>query len=448
MKRRSRFTALAAVLGLALIASACSNNNDNTGATGASGASGGSGATGSAVDCTAAPGCVTVASGAPIEIGTLLATTGPAKTLGLDSLYGVQLAIDYLDGTFDGTNGQILGHDVKLVNESDGCSADGGQKGETPLGADPQIVGVIGTSCSSASLGVADKFFSDKGITIISPSATNPALTTEGTHQPYYFRTAHNDRIQAAVVADFAVQKLKAKTAVTIHDESPYTQGLTDGFKANFETLGGTVTDEEAVSSTETDFKALLTKIAQNPPDVLYAPDFNPVCAYIGQQVRDNSALDKMIVLGSDGCSDTTYADIGGDAVNGNYLSGPDLTAFSGGDFYLNQFLPAYKSLVGSNPISVFHAHAFDAFNIMAKAIEASAVQNSDGSLTIQRVALKDAVEATNGYQGIIGTLTCTPLGDCATSVTIGVYQMPDVGFLDPTAKPVFSETKTLAEVA
>src|SRR5712691_8513624 len=198
MKRRSRFTALAAVLGLALIASACSNNNNNSGA---SGASGGSGATGSAVDCNTAPGCVTVASGAPIEVGTLLATTGPNKDLGLDSLYGVELAIDYLDGSFDGTNGQIDGHDVKLVNESDGCSADGGQKGETPLGADPQIVGVIGTSCSSASLGVADKFFSDKGIVIISPSATNPALTTEGTHQPYYFRTAHNDRIQAAVVA-------------------------------------------------------------------------------------------------------------------------------------------------------------------------------------------------------------------------------------------------------
>jgi branched-chain amino acid transport system substrate-binding protein len=445
MKRRSMFTALAAVLGLALIASACSKNNTSSGA---SGASGSSAATGATVDCTTAPGCVTVASGAPIEIGTLLATTGPNKNLGLDSLYGVQLAIDYLDGTFDGTNGQIAGHDVKLVNESDGCSADGGQKGETPLGADPQIVGVIGTSCSSASLGVADKFFSDKGIVIISPSATNPALTSQGTHQPYWFRTAHNDRIQAAVVADFAVQKLKAKTAVTIHDESPYTQGLTDGFKANFEALGGKVISEEAVNSGETDFKALLAKIAQNPPDILYAPDFNPVCAYIGQQARDNSALAKMVIMGSDGCADPTYASIGGTAVNGNYLSGPDLSSFSGGSFYQSQFLPAYKSLVGSIPISVFHAHAFDAFNILAKAIEASAVKNSDGSLTIQRVALKDAVQATNGYQGIIGTLTCTPLGDCATSVTIGVYQIPHDTFLEPNAKPIFSETKTLADVA
>jgi len=180
---------------------------------------------------------------------------------------------------------------------------------------------------------------------------------------------------------------------------------------------------------------------------VLYAPDFNPVCALINKQAADVSGLDHTVIMGSDGCSDDTFPKIAGDSADGNYLSGPDLTAFSGGDFYQNQFLPAYNKLAGSNPISVFHAHAFDAMNVMVKAIEASAVQNSDGSLTIQRSALKDAVENTSNYQGIIGTITCTPLGDCATSVTIGVYQIPNVGFLDPNAKPVFSETKTLADV-
>lgn len=429
----------AAMIGLvvtAMVGVACSS--------GSSSASGGGGA----ADCNTPPGCVTVDAGAPIEIGTLLATTGATKNLGLDSLYGVELAVDYLDGTFDGTDGQLDGHPVKLVNETDGCSADGGQKGEQPLGSDPQMVGVIGTSCSSASLGVADKFFSDKGITIISPSATNPALTSEGTHQPYWFRTAHNDRIQAAVASDFAYQKQGWKTAVTIHDESPYTQGLTDGFKANFEAQGGQVLSEEAVNSGDTDFKALLTKIAQNAPDVIYAPDFNPVCALLVKQMADTSGLENTTYMGADGCSDPTFISIGGPAADGSYLSGPDLTSFTGGDFYKNDFLPAYKQLAGSNPISVFHAHAYDAANVMFEAIKTAAIQNDDGSLSIPRTALRDAVQATNGYEGIIGTITCTELGDCATSVTIGVYEVPNVGFLDPQAKPVFTETKTLDEVA
>ncbi len=438
MNQRRGMAVLGAVAVLAMVAAACSNGSSSAGSGGSSGG---------AVDCGAAPGCVTVASGAPIEIGTLLSTTGANKNLGLDSLYGVQLAVDYLDGTFDGADGQIDGHDLKLVNETDGCSADGGQKGATTLAADPNMVGVIGTSCSSASLGVADTILSSKGITTISPSATNPALTTEGTHQPYYFRTAHNDRIQAAVGADFAWQNLNAKTAVTIHDESPYTQGLTDGFKANFETLGGKVLSEEAVNSGDTDFKALLTKIAQKAPDILYAPDFNPVCALLVKQMADTNGLSNTTYMGADGCSDPTFMSIGGDATTGSYLSGPDLTAFTGGQFYKDQFLPAYKQLAGSNPISVFHAHAYDAMNIMANAIKSVAVDNGDGSLTISKVALRDAVQNTTGYQGIIGTLTCTPLGDCATSVTIGVYKVPDVGFVDPSAKPVFTETKTLAEV-
>jgi branched-chain amino acid transport system substrate-binding protein len=426
-----------------MVGAACSNDDNG----------GGGGTTGSAaasVDCNAAPGCVEVAAGAPIQVGTLLAIEGDTKNLGLDSQYGVRLAVDYLDGAFDAKDGQILGHDVELVNENDGCNAEDGQKGATTLAANPDIVGVIGTSCSSASLGVADKILSDKGIVTISPSATNPALTTPGTHQPYYFRTAHNDRIQAAVVSDYALDPkgVGAKTAVTIHDESPYTQGLTDGFKANFEAGGGSVTSEEAINSADKDFKSLLEKIAQNAPDVIYAPDFNPACALIAKQKATVSGLENTTLMGSDGCSDATYTEIAGPAADGVFLSGPDLTSFSGGDFYKNDLVPAYEDQFGSKPLSVFHAHAFDAFNVLAQAIEATAVQNDDGSLTIGREALKDAVQNTSDYDGVIGTITCTPDGDCATSVTIGIYKVPDVGFLDPNAKPVFSETKTLAEVA
>jgi branched-chain amino acid transport system substrate-binding protein len=442
MKHRSLVAVIAGVSVMALVAGACSNDSSSTTSTTGS-AAGGTGA----ADCSTAPGCVEVAAGEPIQIGTLLSISGDTKNLGLDSQYGAALALDYLDGTFDGTMGQVAGHDVTMVNEDDGCSADGGQKGATTIAANPQIVGVIGTSCSSASLGVADKILSEKGIVTISPSATNPALTTEGTHQPYYFRTAHNDRIQAAVVSDFALQKLSAQTAATIHDESPYTQGLTDGYKANFEAGGGQVTSEDAVNSADKDFKSLLTQIAQNAPDVIYAPDFNPACALIAKQKATTSGLENTTLLGSDGCSDASYTDIAGPAADGVYLSGPDLTSFSGGDFYANELIPAYVDQYGSQPLSVFHAHAFDAMNVLVLAIEDTAVQNDDGSLTINRVALRDAVQNTTDYQGVIGTITCTPEGDCATSVTIGVYKVPDVGFLDPAAKPVFSETKTLSEV-
>ncbi len=440
--RQRRFFALFGLLAvLTLVAGACANNNEGGGASASP-----SGAT---VDCSTVEfGCVEVASGDPITIGTLLAISGDVAFLGQDSQNGVVLGIDYLDGNFDGTAGQILGHDVKLVNEDDGCSAEGGQSGATKLAADAQMVAVIGTSCSSAALGVADQIFADKGIMLISPSNTNPNLTSADVWSGFYARTAHNDAIQGAIVADFAAQKLGGKTAATINDESPYADALAAVFRSNFTAQGGSVTGQEAIQSTDTDFKPLLTSLGEAKPDVLYYPDFNPACALIAKQAADVSSLSNTAMIGSDGCSDPSYTDTAGSAADGTYISGPDTTAYTQQDFYQNQYLPAYKDTFGHNPTAAFNAHAFDALNILAQAIEKVAIKNSDGSLSIPRVALKDAVLATNGWKGITGTITCNATGDCATDVTIGVYKVPNVTFLDPQAKPIFSETKSLAQVS
>lgn len=441
MKQRKLLTMLAIVGSLALIASACSNDTD--GGEGSDTAS----ATG-AVDCnTDQFGCVTVASGEPIKLGSLLSISGDTKALGDDSNAGIELALDYLDGNFDGEQGQIAGHDVDLVKEDDGCSADGGQQGGTKLAADKQIVAVVGTTCSSSALGVADTIMSDAGIPLISPSNTNPGLTEEGTHQPFYLRTAYNDRIQAAIINDWA-QKEGFKTAATIHDESPYATALAEVFGSNFETAGGTITTAESIQSTDTDFKSLLATIGKDKPDMLYFPDFDPACELIAAQAKETAGLEDTTLVGSDGCLTSTFIEEGGSAVDGVYASGPDLSAFTQQAFYSDEFLPAYEELVGTAPTSAYHAQAYDATNMIAMAIEAVAVTGDDGSLTISRTALNDAMFATSGFEGITGTITCDDLGDCAGATTVGIYKAPSFPCCDTKAKPVFSETKTLADVA
>jgi branched-chain amino acid transport system substrate-binding protein len=156
-----------------------------------------------------------------------------------------------------------------------------------------------------------------------------------------------------------------------------------------------------------------------------------------------------VIQAGSDGCLESGFFEAAGDLSNEYLASYPDTTVFQSGDFYANEFLPAYEELTGGAPTAGFHAHAFDAAQIIFDAIEAVAVENEDGSLTIPRVALRDAFQATSGYEGITGTITCTPLGDCATDVTIGVFRYPNwpvEGGTKPT-DPVYNDTKSLDEV-
>jgi len=443
MKRSAVVRIFALVAVLSLVGAACSNDDEAEPGTGSD--TGGGGAT---VDCaTVEFGCVEVAAGAPMKIGTLLAISGDVASLGQDSQDGATLAIDYLDSALDATPGQLLGHDVTLSNEDDLCAAEGGQAGGTALAADPEIVAVIGTSCSSSALGVADTILGDKGIILLSPSNTNPGLTADGTHQPFYLRTAHNDKIQGAIVSDFVYTEEGITTAATINDESPYADGLAAAFRANFEAAGGTITAVEAINSGDTDFGPLLTSIAEGNPGALYFPDFNPACALIAKQAAE--IMPDTLLIGSDGCLATDFLETAGAAANGVFASSPDLSVFANGDFYKNEFLPAYSEQFGTAPTSVFHAHSFDAMNILFEAIKSAAIDNGDGSLSIPRQALADALYATNGWQGITGTITCTPLGDCATDVTIGIFEAPgwpvEGGSGDDG--PVFSETKTLGDV-
>lgn len=381
-------------------------------------------------------GCVTVAAGEPIKIGTLQVITGENQTLGIDQQYGIELGVDYWgDQTFDGTGGQVKGHDIELVHEDEGCSAEGGTAGAQRLVTDTQLVAVIGTSCSSAALGVADKLFGDQGIVLISASNTSPALTNPGTHNPFYLRTAHNDSIQGAAVAQFAFEELGAASAATIHDGSPYAEGLANAFAASFEEAGGTITDQVSIQVGESDYSSILTDLATGSPELLYYPVFVGEGGLITQQAVENGSF--TYLAGSDGMFTPDWiAAAGAENANGVYISGPDLSELAGdADFYENQFLTAYNEAYGE-PASVFHAHAFDAVTMLLTAIDQVAIEDGD-TLHIPRTALRDALFATSDFPGLTGNLTCNENGDCQQSATIGVVTVENGEF----SETIFSAT-------
>jgi branched-chain amino acid transport system substrate-binding protein len=421
MKRSKSWSVLAMLCALLLVAAACAR--DEGGET-----------EGGAATCPDEEfGCVEVAEGDPIELGTLLVITGPNSSLGLDSQHGVEIALQ--------ERGEVMGHEVTLVNEDDGCAAEGGQAGASALVSDPQIVAVIGTSCSSAAVPAAE-ILSDKGILLFSPSNTGPNLTNpEQDYFPFYARTAHNDLIQGAAMAQFVAEEENAKSAATIHDGSPYAEGLANAFANWFETqYNGQIVEQEAVQVGQKDFKPVLTSIAAKKPDFLYYPVFIPEGAGITQQAREVPGLANAGLAGADGMLSPDFVDAAGEAAEGMFLSGPDLSFEN--EQYENEFLPTYEEEFGE-PAAPFHAHAYDATNIVLDAIEQVAVETDDGGLLIPRTQLRDEVYATDGYQGLIGTLTCNETGDCNPETTIAVNEVKKGDF-----DPIFTATLTLEEVS
>jgi branched-chain amino acid transport system substrate-binding protein len=364
-------------------------------------------------ECTDALGCVDIGPNDPIHLAYAMVISGPDETLGIDSRTGVEVAI--------ALKGQVLGHDVELTGEDDGCSAEGGQAAGTKLASDPTIIAVFGTSCSSAAR-VGVPLMSQAGFVIISASNTAPDLTEAGNanNHPGYLRTAHNDTVQGAAAAKFAWEKLGVKKAATIHDGSLYAEKLQEVFAKTFKEMGGEITTTEAVDPNQTDFKSVLTSIGATGPEFIYLPIFVKAGSLITRQAKETPGLESVYLMGADGMFSPDVTDGAGDAVEGLFVSSPDLASFSAD--YTSVFLPKYKELAGTDPVSIFHAHAYDAANIVFAAIEKVAVKDADGTLHIGRQALRDAVYGTKDFPGLTGVLSCTPTGDCANP-KIAVYE-------------------------
>lgn len=392
------------------------------------------------------PTCVRVGVGQPIYLGTLLLRTDP---VGVDAANSVALAIDYLDGGFDGVPGQLLGHDIAILEEDDGCSSPAGRIGALRLAQERALVAVLGTSCSAAAFGAADTVLAERGILLISPSNSAPGLTSSDAHRRTYFRTAFNDLIQASADADFALSRMGWRSAAMLHrDGDAYTTQLAAAFGDAFGALGGEVRGDVALRD-GTGAAAAAGELAALAPDVVFLADNQQAnCVATILAIRATPGLARTPVIVPDACQAPELLTAAGPDLRGVYASGPDFSAVAADPFYRDAYLPAYRRLTGGPPTGVWHPQAWDAANLLFAAIRRAAVPTPGGGLVIERERLRRALLTVQGYPGISGRLTCGTLGDCAESARIGVYRFPEWPVIRPEAKPIFSQLKTLAQVA
>jgi branched-chain amino acid transport system substrate-binding protein len=257
---------------------------------------------------------------------------------------------------------------------------------------------------------------------LISGSNTSPSLTSDlaGTagdnYYPGYYRTAHNDLFQGATAARFAFEELGFTKAAAIHDGDPYTEGLASAFANAFEELGGTITEFTAVSKGDTDMTAVLTAVAAGSPEIVYFPIFQPEGDFIIQQAGGIAGLENTKWFGADGLLVDGFMEL--PESEGMYFSGPDLrfganTGFTGTSYA--DFLTRYENDYGEPPTAAFHAHTYDATMLLLSSIAAVAVEGPNGELWVDRQALRDQINGTTGFQGMIGTLACDAFGDCGS---------------------------------
>ncbi|MCY3607477.1 MAG: branched-chain amino acid ABC transporter substrate-binding protein [Acidimicrobiaceae bacterium] len=360
-------------------------------------------------------GVVEVAAGEAVQIRSLEALTGDYSIVGL--------AIDRATAMAVADYGPIHGFDVDLgASLDDLCSSDGGQAAAQAIVADADVVGVIGTSCSSAAIAAAP-LVAAAGMVMISAGATSPALTSDlagnpgPNRTPGFYRTVTDDVFQGAAMARFVHDELGLSTAAAIHDGDPFTQGLASAFAAAFEAEGGTVTRLSAINKEDSDMVPVLTEIAAGSPQALFLPIFQPAGDFVANQAPAVPGLEDTVLVGADSLLNLNFLSLPQSA--GMYFTGPDRrfadnvnqsTGKTAADVVTD-----YAELYGQEPGSPFWAHAYDATTLLLEAI-AAASRVDDGTLVIDRAAIREHLDRVENYRGLTGPIACDAFGDCGSN--------------------------------
>jgi branched-chain amino acid transport system substrate-binding protein len=364
-----------------------------------------------------ASGYVVVAPGEPIRIGQSTGLTGPLPDPGLDIQQAAEIAIDDLNAA-----GGFEGHEWELVTEDGACDGDAGTVVGNKFAADPSIVAVQGGMCTGETLALVP-IFMEARIPFVSASSTNPAVTSE--ECDICNRVALSDKQQADVDAKYIYNELGLTNVALMHDNGDYGLGLAELFRDSFELLGGSVTDFEGIQVGDTDFRAVLTKIAANQPALIFFGGYSTEAGLITIQM-DEVGLEDAVFFSDDGTYTQQYLDTAGAAGEDAYAS------FVAGDEVEEanaEFDAKYEEKYSVEPdnLGPFHAQAYDAVNLIAEAIMSVAVTDEagEGYLIIEREALIDAIRSTSGLQGLAGTMTCDAIGNCGAG-GIQIFQVQD----------------------
>jgi branched-chain amino acid transport system substrate-binding protein len=334
-----------------------------------------------------------------VKIGLSTPLSADLASFGKSVRDAVVLAADEINAK----GGVLGGKKIELVIEDDQSKPDQAKTVFEKLIKRDKVVAIIGdvtSGCSMAAAPVAQA----AGVPMLSPTATAEKLTKEGN---CIFRSCFIDPLQAAAIAKFGMEDLKAtKFAVLYNVKDTYSVGLKDAFDQYVKAHGGEIVSEVSYSSGDSDFAGQLTKIRKAKPDAIYAPGYygeiGPICGQ-ARELKINVPL-----LGSDGWDSTKTAELGGDAINGNYFT----NHYSAEDQrpVVQNMIKAYTARYGKGP-DALAVLGYEATYLMADAI------NRAGSADSSKI--REALADTKGFQGVTGTITIGPDRNALKTVTV-----------------------------
>ncbi len=343
-----------------------------------------------------------------IKIGVAGPHSGDLASYGLPSVNAAKIVAEKINAA-----GGIDGKMIELLIEDTVCKPEVATNTATKLVSDGAQI-VLGGICSGATK-AALPIYNNAGILVMSPSATNPALTQSGDY-PNFFRTIAPDDAQAQVDVDFALNTLGYTKIAVVHDKGDYGKGFAEFAKKFLEESGkAEVVLFEGVTPGAVDYSAIVQKIKQSGAEAVMFGGYHPEASKIISMMK-KKRLDTTFIS-DDGVKDQTFIKVAGESAEGAYASGPMDTS----DNPLSkQAVQEHKDKFNADP-GAFYENAYSAMLTMTNAVAKA------GSTDL--AALKKVLQ-TEKTDTPIGSISFDEKGD-AIGVGFSVYQVKDGVFVE-----------------
>ena len=337
-----------------------------------------------ATEATAADAAAPAASGETIKVGILGPHSGDYAVYGLAVKNGAQLYIDQVNAA-GGINGKQI-ETIVYDNKGDSTEAITAFTRMVDDGI-TALIGDVLTGNTIAVVGEANPI----NMPMITASATAAAVTYNADTDTVYsnvFRTCFIDPFQGEKMAQYAAEKLSAKTAAVLTmTGDDYSVGLADAFKAKCAEVGITVIADEGYSKGDVDFKAQLTNILAAAPDVIFCPNYYQDDGMIVTQARELGLTSTF--LGGDGWAGVSAYASAAD-LEGSYFC----SAYAPGSTdAVKKFEADYTAAYGADTLNMFAATAYDAAAVLVAALTKAEASGAATGSDEYKQAVIDAIK-------------------------------------------------------
>ena len=331
-----------------------------------------------------------------IKVAVCAPLTGPQAPFGEQCKMGAEMAVEEKKVDIE-----KLGFKVEFIPQDDSADPKMGVSVAQKLVTDPDVLGVIGHMNSGVCI-PAEAIYAKANLAMYTSFATNTKVTELG--YTNVGRICGRDDIQGQAAATFAKEDLKAASSFIIQDKSAYGQGIADEYKKKAEAIGIKTLGYEGITQGEVDFSAVINKVIQANPDVVYYGGNYTEAGLILKGMRGKGS--KAIFIGCDGEESEEFVKIAGPAVIGAYYTSmtPSLSESQMGQDFTARVQAKYQKQ--PEAMSVY---SYDAGLVVMQGILDSIKANGNKKPTREQVS---ATIRKSVVQGLTGTISFDDKGD------------------------------------